>query len=136
LDAAAVETGDVAAATGLGGLFGRMWAGPPHPVARRLREGDEVAGFAVLDTPGHSAGHVAYWRESDRTLICGDVFFNLNMYTGIPGLREPPSQFTPDSPRNRVAMRRLAALEPRLVCFGHGPPLRDPAKLSAFASTL
>jgi len=22
--------------------------------------------------------------------------------------------------------RRLAALEPELVCFGHGPPLRDP----------
>jgi hypothetical protein len=26
-------------------------------------------------------------------------------------------------------MRRLAALEPRVVVFGHGPPLRDPGKL-------
>jgi hypothetical protein len=33
-------------------------------------------------------------------------------------------------------MRRLAALEPRLVCFGHGRPLRDPAKLKAFADQL
>jgi hydroxyacylglutathione hydrolase len=137
LDAEAVETGDVAAAGGgLSSVFGRAWAGPAHPVARRLQEGDNVAGFTVLDTPGHSAGHVSYWRESDGTLICGDVFFNLNMYTGIPGLREPPAQFTPDPARNRESMRRVADLEPKLVCFGHGPPLRDPAKLRAFASTL
>jgi glyoxylase-like metal-dependent hydrolase (beta-lactamase superfamily II) len=137
LDADAVETGQVVdAGGGINSLIGRVWAGPPHPVARRLKEGDEVAGFTVLDTPGHSAGHVSYWRESDRTLICGDVLFGLHMLTGIPGLHEPPAQFTPDVPRNRESIRRVAALEPRLVCFGHGPPLRDPAKLRAFVSTL
>jgi glyoxylase-like metal-dependent hydrolase (beta-lactamase superfamily II) len=137
LDAEAVESGDVVAAGGgMNSLIGRIWAGPPHPVTRRLHEGDGVAGFTILDTPGHSAGHVSYWRESDRTLICGDVFFGLNMITGIPGLHEPLAQFTPDVPRNRESIRRLAALGPRLLCFGHGPPLRDPAKVSAFASTL
>ena len=35
----------------------RLYAGPGHPVDRRLREGDEVAGFRVLDVPGHSVGH-------------------------------------------------------------------------------
>jgi glyoxylase-like metal-dependent hydrolase (beta-lactamase superfamily II) len=137
LDAEAVETGDVAAGDSpITGLIGRLWPGLAHPVARRLHEGDDVAGFTVLDTPGHSAGHVSYWRESDRTLICGDVFTNVNFITGIPGLHEPPETFTPDPARNRESMRRLAALEPKLVCFGHGPPLRDPAKLRAFASTL
>jgi glyoxylase-like metal-dependent hydrolase (beta-lactamase superfamily II) len=137
LDAEAVETGDVVAGSSpVNGLIRRIWPGPPHPVARRLKEGDEVAGFEVLDTPGHSAGHVSYWRESDRTLICGDVFNNMNLVTGIPGLHEPPAMFTPDPARNRESMRRLAALEPKLACFGHGPPLRDPAKLRAFASTL
>ena len=29
----------------------RFWVGPPHPVARALTEGDEVAGFSVLETP-------------------------------------------------------------------------------------
>jgi hypothetical protein len=33
-------------------------------------------------------------------------------------------------------MRRLAALEPALVCFGHGRPLRNPRKLSAFVEKL
>ncbi len=32
----------------------RFWTGPPHPVSRALGEGDEVAGFTVLETPGHS----------------------------------------------------------------------------------
>jgi hypothetical protein len=39
---------------------GKLMAGPPHPVDRPLREGDEVAGFSVLETPGHTAGQVAF----------------------------------------------------------------------------
>jgi glyoxylase-like metal-dependent hydrolase (beta-lactamase superfamily II) len=114
----------------------KLWMGPPHPVARRLREGDEVAGFAVLETPGHTRGHVAYWREADRTLIAGDVFFNLNPLTGRPSLGPPPDAFNDDSARNRESMRRLAALEPAVACFGHGPPVRDPTRLTALVDSL
>src|SRR5262245_12030512 len=49
--------------------IGPLMAGPGQPVARRLREGDEVGGFVVLDTPGHSAGHISFWREADRVLV-------------------------------------------------------------------
>jgi hydroxyacylglutathione hydrolase len=114
----------------------RFWAGPPHPVSRALIEGDEVAGFTVLATPGHAPGHVAYWREQDRVLILGDVLNNMNLRTGRPGLHEPPVMFTPDPARNRESARRLAALRPRLACFGHGPPLRDPGLLADFAEGL
>ena len=114
----------------------KLWIGPPHPVTRRLREGDEVAGFAVLETPGHTPGHVAYWRESDRTLIAGDVFFNLNPLTGRPGLHPPPDAFNDDTARNRESMRRLAELRPEVVVFGHGPPLRGPGKLRDFVDGL
>jgi hydroxyacylglutathione hydrolase len=117
-------------------LQARYWTGPPHPVARALSEGDEVAGFTVLEVPGHSRGHVAYWRESDRVLILGDVLNNVNVRTGIPGLHEPPAVFTPDPPRNRESARRLAALEPALICFGHGAPLRDPRKLADFIARM
>lgn len=112
------------------------WTGPPHPVARALGEGDEVAGFTVLDTPGHSAGHVSFWRESDRTLIVGDVLGNMHFITGIPGLHLPPDLFTPDPARNRESARRLAELRPALACFGHGAPLRDPDKLADFVARL
>jgi hydroxyacylglutathione hydrolase len=120
----------------LGSVQERFWTGPPHPVSRALGEGDEVAGFTVLETPGHSPGHVSYWRESDRTLIVGDVLGNMNFITGIPGLNTPPDMFTPDPARNRESARRLAELRPALACFGHGAPLRDPGKLAEFVAKL
>jgi hydroxyacylglutathione hydrolase len=120
----------------LNALQERFWTGPPHPVARALGEGDEVAGFTVLETPGHSPGHVSFWRESDRTLIVGDVLGNMNFITGIPGLNLPPDLFTPDPARNRESARRLAELRPALACFGHGAPLRDPGKLAEFVAKL
>lgn len=107
-----------------------MKSKPPraHPVARRLHEGDDIGhGFTVLDAPGHSRGQIALWRQSDQTLILGDVFFNIRR------LGPPPKLLTMDPERNRVSMRRLAALRPALVLFGHGPPLRDPERLAAAA---
>ena len=69
-----------------------------------------------------------------RTLVLGDVFFNMHVITTVPGLHEPPRIFTRDPRRNRESARRLAALEPELALFGHGPPLRDPAALAAFVA--
>ena len=117
-------------------LQDRFWTGPPHPVARALREGDEIAGFEVLEVPGHSPGHIALWRESDRVLVLGDVLNNVDVRTGVPGLREPLPAFTPDPARNRESIRRLAALRPELTLFGHGAPLRDRRKLERFVENL
>ena len=111
-------------------------AGPGRKADRTLKEGDEVAGFQVLDVPGHSAGHVAYWRESDRVLILGDVLNSADVFTGIPGLRLPKTFFTPDPERNRQSAKRLGQLEPSLALFGHGPPVRDTRKFVDFCASL
>lgn len=117
-------------------FFAKTMTGPAHPVDRKLAEGDEVAGFKVLDVPGHSAGHIAFWRESDGVLIAGDVFNNQNPLTGIPGLRLPFDFFTPDPATNRASAKRLATLEPKLVLFGHGAPLRNTTKFVEFGAKL
>jgi len=109
------------------------------PVLRELHEGDTVGpGFVVLDVPGHSNGHVAFWRERDRLLIAGDVLFNMHLLTTAPGLREPPKPFTMSPAVNRESIRKIAALEPRTVGFGHGPVLREDAatRLRAVAAAL
>jgi glyoxylase-like metal-dependent hydrolase (beta-lactamase superfamily II) len=117
-------------------LFAANVFGPGHPVARRLAEGDEVGGFTVVETPGHTAGHVSFWRAAGRVLVLGDVIAHMHMLTGLPLLREPPWFFSADPARNRDSARKLAALEPALVCFGHGPPLRDTAKFVRFVGGL
>src|SRR5271166_4035441 len=86
--------------------------GPPHPVSRRLREGDEVGGFRVLETPGHTAGHVSFWRVQDRVLVVGDVVAHMPIWTGIPKLREPERIFSLDPAMNRRSAVRLAEMEP------------------------
>ena len=117
-------------------FFVRTMTGPGRRVDRQLREGDEVAGFTVLDTPGHSAGHVSFWRQSDRVLICGDVLSSQDPLTSIPGLTEPKPFLTPDPARNRESARRFADLAPELVLFGHGAPLRNTAKFVDFVDGL
>jgi glyoxylase-like metal-dependent hydrolase (beta-lactamase superfamily II) len=57
-------------------LQARFWLGPPHKVDRGPKEGDEVAGFRVVEVPGHSPRHIAFWREADGLLIAGDVLTN------------------------------------------------------------
>ena len=139
-DRDAVESGDLACILPdphafVGRLSCRL-GGSAHPVSRILVEGDVVGGFTVLETPGHTPGSLAFWRERDRVLILGDVLFHRNPLTWRRGLAEPFVNATFDCAANRAAIRRLAALEPTAVCFGHGPPLRDSKSLGAFAATL
>ena len=140
VEAEALESGDLAAMAPVNAITSaqlRIWAGPAVPVARGLREGDEVAGFMALETPGHSPGHLSFWRKSDRVLLSFDVVFGRHPLTGKPGLHLPPDRFTLDPALNHAQVRRLAELEPELICFGHGPPLRDAAApLRAFADSL
>lgn len=103
----------------------RKRGGPGHPVGWRLREGDLVGGFEVLEVPGHSPGHLAFWRSHDRTLLVGDVVVNHDYVTAQPRLCEPATGLSLNPLRNRRSAERLARLRPQLICFGHGPPCRD-----------
>ncbi len=137
-DAPAMESGDMrgqiprSVVTQAQDIF---WTGPAYPVQRVLREGDMIAGFTVMETPGHSPGHIAYWRESDRTLILGDVATNIDFLTLKTRLGEPPALFTQDIAQNQASLNKLAALHPRTVLFGHGKPLLDGAQFVDFAAS-
>ncbi len=110
----------------------RRLAGPGHAVTRVIREGDVVGGFTVLETPGHTPGHLAFWREQDRVLVLGDVLFHRNPLTLQHGLAWPYRFLVHDYERNLASARRLADLDPAVVCFGHGEPLRDRWALQRF----
>ncbi len=138
-DKAVAESGEVAATYPnpnhpIARFQQRFWVGPGYPVERALKEGDRVGDFEIIETPGHAKGHIAFWRESDRVLIAGDVVKNINLMTTLEHLGEPPSIYTPDIEENRRSIKKIAALEPRIVCVGHGKPIYDTEKLMQFSN--
>lgn len=117
-------------------LIASIWQGPPYKVERVLQEGDEVAGFRCVHTPGHALGHLVFFRESDRVAICGDVIRNMSYATGLPGIKEPPAIFTYDMAENRRSIRKLAELNPSLILPGHGPAVTDMGAFERFVASL
>lgn len=112
-----------------------VFAGPGHPVERTLAEGDRVAGFTVIETPGHSPGHISLFREQDGLLLAGDACVGMNLMTSVAGLGLPLRDATTDMSRARDSLRKLAALKPDRVAFGHGPAVTG-AAFAAFVDRI
>lgn len=83
---------------------------------RTYRDGDAVADLGVLDTPGHAVDHVAF-RAGDAVL-CGD----LAVAAGSVVVGHPEG----DLRAYLTALRRLHAMQPRVLHPGHGPAIEDP----------
>jgi hydroxyacylglutathione hydrolase len=102
----------------------KSWDGGPVHVAGTVAEGDDVAGFEVVHLPGHAAGLIGLWRESDRLALTSDCFYTLDPQTGRHGApRVPHVAFNLDTEQARASMRKLAALEPAAAWPGHADPL-------------
>lgn len=101
-----------------------------------------LPGWQCIPTPGHTPGHVSYFRTADRVLISGDALMTLavNSLAGLllqrPGLSGPPWYTTWNRQVAKGSVDLLARLEPRVLASGHGIPLTGsdtPEVLSAFA---
>lgn len=103
----------------------KYWAGQGHQVEHTIVENDRIGNFRVIETPGHSAGHISFFRERDGVLIIGDAATNMNLLTTATGLRLPPNIFTSDQRLNIKSLQKLANLNPAIICFGHGPIMRN-----------
>jgi glyoxylase-like metal-dependent hydrolase (beta-lactamase superfamily II) len=109
---------------------------PRHPVwvSQPVEDGDELpGGWIAVHTPGHTPGHAAYFHPLHRVLIAGDAL----RHSGGGRLHFPMHLYTEDPVANVRSIRKLAELEPEVICFGHGPVLRDAAgALRKFAQSL
>lgn len=82
-----------------------------------------------IHTPGHTAGHISLFRESDRALLVGDAFCTCNQESFLaaasykPELHGPPAYYTPDWDQARASVQKLAALRPAILAPGHGMPM-------------
>lgn len=97
-------------------IYGPMTENIPEP-AHRLRQGDRVdvlgCRFDVIDVPGHTAGHIAYFCEEGidtPVLFCGDTLFSAGCGRLFEGT---PAQML-------ASLDKLAALPPvTRVCPAH-----------------
>lgn len=93
---------------------------------------DELPGmeeWEIFETPGHTPGHVSFFRSEDRALIAGDAFTTVNqdsmvaVLTRKPQVWRPPAYYTCDWEEAENSVRRLASLRPRTLAAGHGEPM-------------
>jgi steroid delta-isomerase-like uncharacterized protein len=102
----------------------RLWDGGPVKVEGTVSEGDDVAGFKVVELPGHAPGLIGLWREDDRLALVSDTFYTLNPQTGQKGApRVPHPAFNWNTDTARVSIRKLAEMEPASAWPGHADPL-------------
>src|SRR4051794_13126898 len=110
-------------------LLLKRWDCGAVKIAGTVAEGDEVAGFKVLHFPGHAPGLIGLWRERDRLALVSDVIYLIDstkMGRPLPAgeASVPHPAWNWDHAKAKDSIRKLAALEPQLVCTGHDPPLR------------
>jgi glyoxylase-like metal-dependent hydrolase (beta-lactamase superfamily II) len=97
--------------------------------------------WQCIATPGHTNGHVSFFRPADRVLISGDALVTVKIDTIInlllrrEGLSGPPWYTTWNREAARASMVALARLRPTVVAGGHGTPLTGtdtPQRVAAF----
>lgn len=140
---AAYPKADPTVGGGAMALLSPLYPRSPVNVGARLRDlaadgsVPGMPGWRWIHTPGHSVGHVSFWREQDRSLIVGDAFITVageSAYasaTQAPEIHGPPKYFTHDWQAASRSVAALAALQPELAVTGHGRAMRGQAMRDA-----
>lgn len=88
----------------------------PEPL-KPLQDGDELFGMRVVNTPGHTLGHISLFEPATGILVAGDA---LRTESGLAGSRP---EFTADETQADASVRKLAGLDVKAILCGHGEPL-------------
>ena len=105
------------------GLLGAFARTAPLQVDEILRDGQVLpilGGLTVLDTPGHTPGHISLFAHAAGILFCGD-----SLVAGKGQLSPSRPDVTWDRIKADESVRKQAALGAQIVCSGHGPVVTD-----------
>lgn len=100
-----------------------VWDGGPVRISATVRAGDAIAGFRVIELPGHAPGMIGLWREADRVALVSDCFYLTTMWGRSTAAHVPHEAYNIDTARARRTIGELAALNPRVAAPGHKGPL-------------
>jgi glyoxylase-like metal-dependent hydrolase (beta-lactamase superfamily II)/predicted ester cyclase len=104
------------------------WDDGPVKIEGTIKEGEEIAGFQVIELPGHAPGLIGLWREADRLAIVSDCFYTLDMWGRSVELSVPAQTYNYDTDQARASMRKLAEMEPAAAWAGHADPATGDVK--------
>jgi glyoxylase-like metal-dependent hydrolase (beta-lactamase superfamily II) len=110
-----------------------LWGNPADGYGRAvspLVEGDSVRGLRVLQTPGHTPGHISLVTEDSGVLLVGDAFGSQD-----GRLVRPPARFTADAAEAERSLRRIAGLTPTRMLLAHGAEVDQIATLNQLLSS-
>ncbi|NEW04746.1 MBL fold metallo-hydrolase [Paenibacillus sp. SYP-B3998] len=91
---------------------------PKAPVNKLVAGGDIIplcGGIYVIETPGHTLGHISFYLPKSKTLIAGDA-----MIAAEGRLKAPKPADTPDMKQAVQSLERLKAYEIETVICYHG----------------
>ena len=95
----------------------RLWPPRPVQVTRPIQDGAEIGGgWIAVHTPGHTPGHTAFFHPATKVLIAGDALGSERR----GHLRLPKRIYAEDWEAALRSVRKLADLQPEVICFGHG----------------
>jgi glyoxylase-like metal-dependent hydrolase (beta-lactamase superfamily II) len=103
-----------------------VWDGGPVHIDGTVEEGDVVAGFEVVALAGHAPGLIGLWRERDGVALVSDCIYMTDMHGRPQPPGVPVDAYNLDPAQARSAVRKLAALRPKVVWPGHLGPLSGP----------
>ncbi len=87
--------------------------------------------WEVVNTPGHTPGHVVFFRRGDGVLLAGDAVVTMNLDNFLDTIMRrkqicgPPGAGTSDWQEARRSVHAMAALRPKVIGAGHGLPMSD-----------
>ncbi len=96
---------------------------PVVTVDRVVTEGEAVAGFRVLLTPGHTLGHTSLLRDEDGLLFTADAFGAMVSRVKVGGLKAACT----DPPLAKRSAVKMLAEEFDTVVMTHGKPIHTGA---------
>jgi glyoxylase-like metal-dependent hydrolase (beta-lactamase superfamily II) len=101
-----------------------------------LHEGDRIGSLEVINTPGHTPGHIAFLDTRDRALIAGDAFQTLGG-VAVSGTVKPlfplPAMGNWYKELSLASARKLLALQPTVLAIGHGRMVSNPQSVMEHA---
>lgn len=83
-----------------------------------VSDGDTVFDLRIIETPGHTPGHVSVLDEPAGVLVAGDA---INGAAG--GVVGPNPDFSEDMELANASVGKLAGFEYETILFGHGEPV-------------